>query len=138
MSFLKRILTFCVQNPLFIGLIMIAGGIVTFKAMELRADANEMYTEAVTRYGGDRIVALTRLLDDESNSYKKRNNAVSMLANLSDARALPVLEKYWTGSNNASCGNGEFRLCQYDLKRAVKNARENAGPNIVTLLLQGR
>ena len=133
---LKRILTFCWQNRLFTVLVVLIGTMVVGTATRLMAGADEMYTDAVSRYGGDRVIALTRLVDDPANSFKKRNTAIGMLANLSDVRALPVLEKYWTGSDNAVCDNGRSRLCQYELMKAVRNSKENSGPDIITRILQ--
>ena len=54
-----------------------------------------------------------------------------MLANLGDVRALPVLEKHYTG---ADCHHRYFP-CQYELKKAVTRCRADLGKSILFRLL---
>lgn len=42
-------------------------------------------------------MALARYVDNPHRPASYRNHAIGMLANLSDNRALPFLEKYYTG-----------------------------------------
>ena len=67
----------------------------------LSATASNLKEDAIAKYGGDEVTALMRLVDDSSETFRRRNYAIGMLANLSDARALPVLEPLWTGSDDA-------------------------------------
>jgi hypothetical protein len=99
----------------------------------LSATASNLKEDAIAKYGGDEVTALMRLVDDSSETFRRRNYAIGMLANLSDARALPVLEPLWTGSDDAGCGTGR-NLCQYELKKAIKRSRENKGPNLLARL----
>ena len=106
-------------------------GLLLAKISEIRPKSAALRAEAIERYGGDEVSALARFVDDPSISLKRRNYAIGMLANLGDVRALPVLEKHYTG---ADCQHGYF-LCQYELKKAVTRCRGDLGKGIVTRLL---
>lgn len=116
---------------------VLAGTFITATILEILEACAVIRADAITRYGGDEVTALAKYVDDQTNRFKQRNYAIGMLANLRDARALPVLEKHWTGSDDANCGNGYANLCQYELKKkAVEQSRRDLGPNIITRILQ--
>ena len=78
------------------------------------------------------------LVDDPDRGVRNRNHAIGMLAHLSDSRALPFLEKHYTGyelSPTGTCCN-IFSLCQYELKKAIARSRENRGMNLLTRILR--
>lgn len=64
---------------------------------------------------------LTAFIEDENNTLKERNYAIWSLGMLGDHKALPVLEKYYTG---AKCNHEQF-LCQYELKKAINLIKSN-------------
>jgi hypothetical protein len=68
---------------------------------------------------GDRVAAIMAYADAPAHSLKDRNRAVWALGQLGDPRALPVLEKYYTGQ---PCDH-DRALCQYELKKAIKLCR---------------
>jgi hypothetical protein len=70
----------------------------------------------MTQYPGDRVEALCALVACGSCSLTDRNHAVWALGQLRDRRALPILEKYYTGQE---C-NHSLDLCQYEIRKAVK------------------
>jgi hypothetical protein len=70
------------------------------------------------RYGGDCVEALSAHLDDENNPYGERNDAIWALGQLGDGRALPVLEKYYTG-NIPDREPWNKTISQYELKKAI-------------------
>jgi len=78
-------------------------------------------TDSKAEYGGDCVEALISLLNDENKSFHSRNSAIWALGQLGDARALPVLEKYFTGNipERESLDGG---ISQYELKKAIKLA----------------
>jgi hypothetical protein len=82
--------------------------------------------EAAAIHGSDKISALIAHVDDESQSLPKRNRAVWALGQLGDERALPVLEKYYTGD---PCDHSRF-LCQEELRKAIRKCR--GGLNITS------
>jgi hypothetical protein len=85
---------------------------------------------AQAEYSGDCVVALIYLLEDESRGFKPRNDAIWALGQLGDNRALPALQKYYTGI----IPDGEplnQTLSQYELKKAINLA--SGGLNITAV-----
>jgi hypothetical protein len=87
---------------------------------------------AQERYEGDCVESLIKFLDDEENSPRKRNSAVWALGQLGDARALPVLEKYYQGYNGGQRERLDLQLSQYELKKAIRLAK--GGLNLTAFL----
>jgi hypothetical protein len=54
-------------------------------------------------------------MQDETCPFRERNRAVWILGRLADERALPALEKNYTG---AACDH-EHSLCQSELRKAI-------------------
>ena len=74
---------------------------------------------AQEHFPGDRVAALITMVECESCVMKDRNHAVWALGQLADQRALPILEKYYTGEQ---CDHMS-RICQYELKKALRLVR---------------
>ena len=74
---------------------------------------------AQEQFPGDRTLALAQMVECESCDLGDRNHAVWALGQLADPRALPVLEKYYTGEK---CDH-LHKICQYELKKALRLAR---------------
>ena len=85
---------------------------------------------AKSEYGGDCTEALSRLLQDEHRGYRARNDAIWALGQLGDSRALPVLERLYTGDipPRESLDEG---ISQYELRKAVNLAR--GGTNMTAI-----
>lgn len=81
--------------------------------------AKEKCKIAQARYGGDCTQALTKFLDDDSNPVGERNDAIWALGQFGDKKALPILEKYYTGQIPDREPWNEV-LSQYELKKAIK------------------
>jgi len=79
----------------------------------------------------DCVSALSTLLDDDRQGFRSRNSAIWALGQLGDKRALPILEKYYTGDipNREPL---DKTISQYELKKAVKLAR--GGLNITAFV----
>jgi len=75
--------------------------------------------------------ALMQTLDDESNSYRDRNNAIWALGQLGDPKALETVEKYYTG-DIPSREPYDKGLSQYEMKKAIKLL--NGGLNITHIV----
>lgn len=82
----------------------------------IRSSVKEMSTEATKQYPGDRVEALIAYVDSENHSLRQRNRAVWVLGQIGDERALPVLEKFYTGE---PCDHDNC-LCQRELQTAIK------------------
>ncbi len=69
-------------------------------------------------YSGDCVSALIQVLEDEDNELEQRNYAIWSLGQLKDERAIPILEKYYTGIIPDREPYDET-LSQYELKKAL-------------------
>jgi hypothetical protein len=65
---------------------------------------------------GDRVPALMAYIESPTHTLRERNRAVWALGQLGDARALPVLERHFTGR---PCEHGRA-LCQHELRKAIR------------------
>ncbi|MFB0524791.1 MAG: HEAT repeat domain-containing protein [Phycisphaerae bacterium] len=82
----------------------------------IRSSVKEISAEATQQYQGDRVEALIAYINSEDHNLKEKNHVVWALGQLGDERALPVLEKSYTGQ---PC-NHDKSLCQRELRRAIK------------------
>ena len=73
---------------------------------------------AQEKYSGDCVEALNSYLDDEGNSYYRRNQAVWALGQLGDERSREILEKYYIGYEGER-SDRSHGLAQLELKRAI-------------------
>lgn len=80
------------------------------------AGVKSISKEALEIYPGNVVSALMDYVDSKEHSLQKRNRAVWALGRLGDPMALPLLNKYYTGS---SCDHTRF-ICQHELKKAIK------------------
>jgi hypothetical protein len=79
----------------------------------------EIADEAQKSFPGDTVESLMLLMDSENQPMGTRNKAVWALGQLGEKKALPYLEKHYTGE---PCDHSRF-LCQYELKKAIKHCR---------------
>ncbi len=85
----------------------------------IRSSVKEISATAVGQYPGDRIEALVTYVDSRNHSLKQRNHAVWALGQIGDERALPTLEKFYTGG---PCDH-ESHLCERELQKAIKQCK---------------
>jgi len=83
--------------------------------------------EAKREYKGDCVEALIALLNDEDKTFRPRNSAIWALGQLGHKRALPVLQKYYTG-HIPQREPLDKMISQYELKKAINLT--NGGLNI--------
>lgn len=96
-------------------ILMLAVSSVLGLAWLIRAGADSDARIAQREFPGDRVEALMQYVQSESHSLRERNHAVWALGRLRDARALPVLRRYYTGEK---CQHDKF-LCQSELRKAI-------------------
>ena len=94
-------------------------------------DVNQKCEIAQDRYGGDCVKALITYLEDENNSYRSRNSAIWALGQLGNSKALPALERLYTG-NIPNREPINETISQYELKKAINLT--SGGLNITTLV----
>ena len=85
-----------ISLPLFIVLF------VLFSMTELIIGSGvRVYSQiALEKFPGDRAEALIAMVECEPCDIRDRNHSVWALGQLGDTRALPVLEKYYTGNKS--------------------------------------
>jgi hypothetical protein len=81
----------------------------------IQTGAHENGRAAMREFGGDEVEALIAFVQSDRHPLRERNRAVWALGQLGDRRALPVLEKPYTG---APCQHDRF-LCQRELGKAI-------------------
>ena len=75
---------------------------------------------AQQEYEGDCVEALMKFIEDETNNYREKNNAIWALGQLGDKRALPFLQKYYTGYDSNNRIKQNEAISQYELYKAIK------------------
>lgn len=98
-------------------LVVVLGAVAVLWAWwNTQSSIQQLVQEAMeARPGTDRVEALIAIVDDASYSLEERNGVVWGLGRLKDPRALPVLQKYYTGELCDHVRN----LCQYELKKSI-------------------
>jgi hypothetical protein len=81
----------------------------------IQVSAHSYARLAQQRYRGDEVEALVLAVQDEHQTLRDRNHAVWALGQFREARALPILRRYYTGEK---CQHDKF-LCQSELKKAI-------------------
>lgn len=117
MTFKEYLIKFLLYGiPSGIVLLVIAYGLACWS---IGAGVKSISEEALSIFPGDTIASLMKYVDSEENDPQKRNRAVWALGQLGDPKALPVLEKLYTGK---PCDHSRF-LCQHELEKAIKACR---------------
>lgn len=97
-------------------------------------DVKSQCLDAKREYGKDCVMSLIALLDDEQKGFRARNSAIWALGQLGDKRALPVLQKYYTG-DIPEREPLDKTISQYELKKAVNLA--SGGFNMTAIFWRG-
>jgi hypothetical protein len=85
-------------------------------------------------YGKDCVLSLVDLLNDENKEFRSRNSAIWALGQMGDSRALPTLERYYTGDIPEREPLNKS-ISQYELKKAINLA--SGGLNITAFFWRG-
>ena len=117
------------RTLLWILVIVTAAGVLllTGTVIAIRSGLQRISDEAMSRFPGGRAEALMRVVDCTSCPIVDRNHAVWALGQIVDERSLPVLTRHFDGE---PCSH-EARLCQYELRKAIRNieaAKHRTGP----------
>ena len=88
-------------------------------AVTIGSGVRDASAAAVAEYGGDRVDALIAVVESPAQSLTERNRAVWALGQLGEARALPVLERHFTGG---PCDHTRL-ICQHELEKAIRLCR---------------
>lgn len=85
---------------------------------------------AKNKYAGDCVEALINTLNDESQSYANRNSAIWALGQIGDSKALPALEKIYTG-NIPDREPWNETVSQYELRKAINLTKGAPNPTAI-------
>jgi len=86
-------------------------------------EAKRLCQEAKWEYQKtDCVDALISTLDDDNQGFRSRNHAIWALGQFGDIKALPVLQKYYTG-NIPDREPLDEAISQYELQKAIKLAQ---------------
>jgi len=104
-----------------LALAVLAAGYAAFAGLgqTIQAGAHERGAEAMREFPGDEVEALMALVESERHTLAERNHAVNALGLIGDARALPLLERLYTGEE---CQHDKF-LCQHELRKAIDKCK---------------
>jgi hypothetical protein len=104
--------------------------IVAFVAVSwvIGTDVRAARDAALEVHTGDQVGALMAFIETPTHSLRERNRAIWALGQLGDSRALPLLEKHFTGG---PCDH-ERALCQRELGKALELCR--GGTNLTALV----
>ncbi len=91
-------------------------------AVWIRSDVRATTEMAAREYPGDGALALIAYVDSDDHPLRSRNRAVWALGQMREPRALPTLERHYTGE---PCDHARM-LCQYELKKAINRLRPRA------------
>ena len=76
-------------------------------------------TKAENEFKCDHVEALIALIDSEKFNFEDKNKAIWALGQIGAKKALPSLEKLYTGSTRKRCDRSKY-ISQYELQRAIK------------------
>ncbi len=84
------------------------------------SQAQAIAAQATREFPGDNVEALIAYLNSDTHSLQEKDRAVWSLGRLRDKRALPTLEKLYTGQ---PC-NHDLYICQKELKKAINACKQ--------------
>lgn len=79
---------------------------------------------AQAEFGGDYVEALLKYAESDKHTFKERNHAIWAIEQFGDERALPVLQKMYTGKPcERPCRTDKY-ICQYGLEKAIRLSKD--------------
>ncbi len=105
----KRLITIFVAGAILLAIAYVSISLV------IGSGIRSISETALREFPGDRVSALMALVESDRHGLRDRNRAIWALGQLGDARALPMLEKHYTGKES----DERIELSQYELKKAI-------------------
>jgi hypothetical protein len=106
------------KQGLLVVLIVVAAGYLAV-CWSIGAGVRAISDQALRAHPGEQSAALAAFVESEHESFRDRNRAIWALGQLGDRGALPVLEKYYTGSPPGGKEDQSHELSQYELMKAI-------------------
>lgn len=93
-------------------------------------DVKTQCQDAKSEYRGDCVDALLELVKDDDRGFRARNDAIWALGQLGDKRALPTLQRFYSG-NIPEREPLDKTISQYELRKAI--SLTSGGKNITAI-----
>lgn len=97
-------------------------------------EVKSLCVDVSSKYGGTCLDSLIMSLQDNTNSFKSRNDAIWALGQIGDPKALPVLQSFYTG-NIPDREPYNDTISQYELKKAINLT--SGGTNLSAFIWRG-
>lgn len=94
----------------------------------ISSDVRAICKKTQQKYEGDRVEALIAYLEKEPLTFKEKNNVIWALGEIGDKRAIPTLQKLYTGKPCPKPCDSSKYICQYGIKKAIRGCK---GFNVV-------
>ena len=89
----------------------------------ISSDVRAMGKKAQQQFEGDEVEALIAALESDKLTFKEKNQVIWALGEIGDKRALPALEKIYTGELcQKPCDSSQY-ICQYGIKKALHGCK---------------
>ncbi len=92
------------------------------------SDVRATCKRAQQQFDGDPLETLVAYLESDSGSFKEKNHVIWALGGIGDKRALPALQKLYTGTPCPKPCDSSKYICQYGLEKAIRGCK---GFNVV-------
>jgi len=100
-----------------VGLILLLFPLVGYK---IHKPVKSICESAQQEFPGDCVEALIAFIESDRHTYKEKNQAVWAIGNFGDERALPTLEKLYTGDPCPKPCPKDTYICQYGLEKSIR------------------
>lgn len=104
------------------GILTIMYGIICWSIF---SDVKTICGKTNQAFEGDIVEANIKFLQSKQHSLIEKNDVVWALSQIGDDRALPILEKLYTGIPCEKPCEKHKKICQYELEKAIKSCKGN-------------
>jgi len=94
----------------------------------ISSDVRAICKQAQQKYEGDCVEALIAYLEKEPLTFKEKNDVIWALGEIGDKRAIPALQRLYTGKPCPKPCDSSKYICQYGIKKAIRGCK---GLNVV-------
>lgn len=95
----------------------------------ISSDVRAICKKAQQQFEGDQVEALVAALESDKLTFKEKNQVIWALGEIGDKKALPALEKIYTGEPCSKPCDSSQHLCQYGIKKSIRGCK---GFNVVS------
>ncbi len=91
-----------------------------FSMLSIRSDVKTACNEAIGIFEGDCVEALIQITKSENHDYEQKNHAIWVLGQLSDERALHILNEFLEYSYPETPCKRDVHICKEEVEKAIK------------------